>query len=98
MASVLRSLSRAALLLSLFAAGCTPTCESVCKKMRKCDVSPRLAQTECEEACIRQADFYQSEADRDRFEDYQAHKRCLKQATCEEIHDGECYDEDIYVF
>jgi hypothetical protein len=29
---------------------------------------------------------------------FRAHKRCLQDESCEDIADGVCYDEDLYVW
>ena len=92
MASAPRSRVRATWMLLLTAAvgavasGCAPSCEKVCEKALDCDLTARLNQVECEEACLEQEDAF---AD---------HRRCIVDATCEELEDGVCYDEDLYIF
>jgi hypothetical protein len=70
----------------------------VCRKARKCDLTPRLSQDECVEACDRQRTFYEVEEDKDGREAYAAERRCIVQATCEEIQAGECYDPEVFPF
>ena len=87
-----------AFLIGVLLAGCAPPCDQVCRKARKCDLSPRLSQDECVEACDRQRAFYDIEEDKDGKEAFAAERRCVMQATCEEIHAGECYDEEVFPF
>lgn len=103
MASVRRSEPRLrtvlwAVLASLGAAGCAPDCERVCRKVRDCDVADRLAQSECEESCTRTRLRYQDWDDKNLLEDFAAHRRCIVQATCDELEEGACYDEDLFAF
>lgn len=84
--------------LLLAGAGCVPSCDRVCHKVRDCDLRPRLSQVECEESCLREAALYQDWEDDAKIEAFAAHRRCIVQATCEELDDGECYDDDIFVF
>lgn len=77
---------------------CAPRCERVCSKVRDCDISPRLNQVECVESCERQSALYDQRDDDERKEAFAAHRRCIVQASCDEIDDGVCYDEAIYPF
>jgi hypothetical protein len=85
-------------LLAFAGTGCAPSCDRVCHKVRDCDLRPRLSQVECEESCLRQGALYDEWEDDDKREDFAAHRRCIVHATCEELDEGECYDEDIFVF
>jgi hypothetical protein len=104
MATVRRfSLLRAGalLLVSGLAAGCNPPCSSLCRKLLDCEgvETPRVGQEECEASCLVQERLYEDAWDdpvlRDKF---RAHKRCLQDESCEDIADGVCYDEDLYVW
>lgn len=92
----IRSLSAGLAFVAL--AACDPPCERVCHKVRDCDVSPRLSQTECEEACTRQDALYEVWEDDVKIEAFKAHKRCIVQASCDEILADDCYDAEIYPF
>ena len=103
MATVLRRSSRRAILgtllcASLLASACAPNCERVCNKARRCDLAPRLSQAECVESCDRQRLYYDIQDDKARLEAFAAHRRCIANASCEEIQDGVCYDEQIFPF
>lgn len=94
--------ARALVLLLLPLAACPPPCGSVCRKvLDDCGLdSERVAQGECEDACVAQETLYarwDDEEKRDLFDD---HKRCLMRSSCDEIADGVCYDgyEDLFVF
>ena len=84
-----------------FSAGCTPTCTETCRKLLRCDEELGIVEygiTECEESCNRTNDLYESWEDQDKIDAFAAHKQCIAGATCDEINDGVCYDEDLYVF
>lgn len=99
MGSVRRSLSSVALTLVVLAVqGCTPSCDRVCEKVRDCGVVPRLAQLECDESCERQLAEVKGLDDNATQEAFAAHRRCIMQATCDEIEEGVCYDETLYPF
>lgn len=81
-------------------AACPPPCKQVCRKILDCGNldSQRVAVEECELSCQVQEALYiqwEDETKQDAFDD---HKRCLMQESCEDIADGVCYDEQIFVF
>ncbi|MBW1877697.1 MAG: hypothetical protein JRJ84_04975 [Deltaproteobacteria bacterium] len=84
--------------LVLAGAGCAPSCDRVCHKVLDCDLRPRLSQLECKESCLRQGGLYEEWEDDDKLEDFAAHRRCIMQATCDELEDGVCYDESLFVY
>ena len=94
---------RAALgVLLLGVAACDPPCQRTCRKVLECGnlQTDRLALEACEQDCERQEQLYddwEDEAKQDLFKD---HKRCLLDATCDEIADGECFVgyEELFVF
>ena len=93
-----RLLAVAALLA--VAVGCTPTCEQTCRKVLNCEMgdAPRLALTECRESCNNEETLYDGWEDTDLKQKLREQQRCLYYSTCEEIEDGVCYDDDLYVF
>jgi len=87
-----------AAVMLVLASACAPTCESVCKKVIECDVSSRLAQDECERECARQNTLYNTWEDQAKQDAYVEHKSCIAGSTCEQLDEGVCYDEDIFLF
>ena len=89
-----------AFLLMMMALGCAPTCDQVCRKtLFDCDLSTeRVALATCVDACDRQKTLYE-----DLWEDEQLavafddHRRCLMRESCDEIADGACYDDAIFL-
>jgi hypothetical protein len=84
----------------LWAVGCTPPCQDVCRKILDCGTleSQRVAVEECELSCEVQAALYADWEDEAKEEAFDDHKRCLMQESCDDIAEGVCYDEDIFVF
>ena len=89
----------AAVALASFATGCEPTCAQSCRKVIACDLeSQRVVQDECEASCVfqeRQYEDWEDEVKQDAFSD---HKRCLARESCDDIAEGVCYDEQIFLF
>ncbi len=92
--------SLAAALLVLLASGCEPTCKATCKKLVKCEdvETPRVSHEECTASCEIQQQLYEEWTDTQKREDFGDLKRCVKQSECTDIADGECYDEDLYIW
>ncbi len=88
----------ALVLVAVTLSACAPTCEQVCRKARECHVTDRLFQHECEESCTRQRALYDEWEDEALQEAFAAHRRCIAQATCEELEAGVCYDEALFPF
>ncbi len=80
--------------------GCDPSCTKVCKKLVECeDVdSPRLSWVECTESCEEQERLYEEWTDTQKREDFSSLKSCIASEECSDIADGECYDEDLYIW
>jgi len=94
-----RGIAAAACVLVALLAGCQPTCKEVCKKVLECDLdSDRVSVVECEENCTRQQLLYEIWEDEAKADLFVEHKQCIMGASCDEIADGTCYDEDLFVF
>ncbi len=85
-------------ILALLAGGCSPACEQTCRKLLDCDLSPRVSQEECVESCETQQHLYEVWGDEEKQEAFDAERGCVRGATCEEIAEGACYDDEIWVF
>lgn len=85
--------------VAAWAAGCAPTCGATCRKLLfDCDLdTQRVALEECEQSCALQDALYQDWENDELRERLRDHRRCIGRATCEEIADGECYDERLFV-
>ncbi len=87
----------ACLLVAVSLGGCTPSCERVCTKVLACDLdSDRVAQSECEDSCERQAGLYVSWEDEIKQEAMDDHLRCLVRESCASIEEGACYDDLLF--
>ena len=88
------------LLIGALATGCEPSCTKICKKLVACeDVdSPRVSWVECTESCETQERLYEEWSDIEKREDFSALKECIGESECSDIADGECYDEDLYIW
>ena len=98
--SLLRSaLVPASLLLLSLSGGCTPRCQESCAKVLDCDLgSTRVARDECVLSCQLQQTLYQDWEDKSKIKAFRKHKRCIRSSTCEEIAEGACYDETLFLF
>lgn len=87
-------------LAALIAPGCTPSCEDVCEKLVACENegTERMSAPECEESCRDQQSLYAEWDDTQLRDAFEAEMTCLGDATCEEIADGVCYDEEVWAF
>lgn len=88
------------LALAIFFVGaCEPTCKQVCRRVLSCDLQvSRTELDECEASCVFQERMYDQADDGDRRSRLADHKRCLRRSSCSEIREGECYDEELFVF
>jgi hypothetical protein len=88
------------LCIGAFGTGCEPSCTKICKKLVECeDVdSPRVSWMECAESCGEQERLYEEWTDTQKREDFSALKVCIRDSECSDIADGECYDEDLYIW
>lgn len=86
--------------VALVLGGCEPSCEAVCNKTLACGMAdaPRVSQAECEDACATRHALYDAWDDPDKQQAFVDHKRCLMDASCDEIEDGACYDPEIFEF
>ncbi len=86
--------------LALAGAGCAPTCETTCRKVLSCGLdSPRTSQDACVEDCNRQRTLYKDWwGDLQKLDAFNEHRQCLMQMSCDEIADGACYDEELFIF
>ena len=92
---------RAALaLFCLVLAGCGATCEQVCDHIVACEELPteRMSSAECEASCREQKDLYDRWADIQKQDALQAELDCLRDAPCEDIAVGVCYDPAIWSY
>jgi len=80
------------------AGGCAPACESTCTKLLDCDLSPRVSEEECVESCETQQHLYEDWGDTEKQTAFEKERGCIRQSTCDEIADGTCYDDEIWVF
>jgi hypothetical protein len=90
-----------ALMLAV-ATACNPPCKRTCNKLLDCGnlSTDRLAVSACIEDCEKQQQLYQDWDDEEKQDLFVAHKRCLVDASCEEIEEGVCYDgyEELFSF
>jgi len=86
----------------LWAVACDPPCKRTCRKVLDCGnlSSDRLAIDACEQDCNRQEELYDQWDDEEKQDLFKEHKRCLLDATCDEIAEGVCYVgyEDLFHF
>lgn len=86
--------------LVALAAGCGTDCESVCEKLVTCDEVESYTQRSerCEETCVYQEDLYEEWESQDLQDALVESRECVAASTCEQIADGECYDETLFAF
>jgi len=94
---------RPLLMLGLLgAAACDPPCKRTCRKVLDCGnlSTDRLALDACIQDCTVQEQLYSDWEDERKEDLFVDHKRCLLDATCDEIADGVCYVgyEDLFPF
>jgi len=93
--------SSVALLAALIAlsTACKPSCEQVCTKVVDCGGTPQLTVDSCKLQCDAQDALIHSDWEDTGLEDrFVAHKRCVSQATCDELDAGVCYDSELFGF
>ncbi len=80
--------------------GCAPSCGQTCKKVLDCELdSPRTTTLECRDDCERQRSLYEDWwKDEEKVEQFEEHRRCLMQSTCDQLAAGACYDEELFLF
>ncbi|TNE87937.1 MAG: hypothetical protein EP330_16735 [Deltaproteobacteria bacterium] len=85
--------------LAVLATACAPSCDRTCRKLSKCaEDGSTITRVECEEQCGDLLQKHDEEEDDASKELFAAHRRCVVSATCDEIADGECYDETLFAF
>jgi hypothetical protein len=88
-------------LLTLLA-GCPPTCQQLCGKLNRCETDPLVTIDECRLSCERELESYttlaKEEDDREPLKAFNQHRLCLGNHSCDEIADGVCYDEALFLF
>ena len=84
----------------LVSVGCGATCKAVCKNLMDCDEveTSRQHWRECQDSCLRQEQLYKDWDNIELQDSFQDQLNCLGSSTCEEIADGVCYDDDIFIF
>ncbi len=95
------TLFRASLLLvSALIAGCEPSCEDTCEKLIDCDQVEMeyTSARECAAACETQQSVYDKWKSTDEREWFGDMKYCIDDASCADIADGECYDDELYIW
>lgn len=87
-------------LVLLFVGGCVPTCKEVCNKALSCELdSPRTPLDACIEDCERQRSLYKDWwEDEEKVDLFVEHRRCVMQSSCDELAEGVCYDEELFIF
>lgn len=85
-------------LASAIPAGCSPACDQTCNKILDCDLSPRLSQQECVESCETQQSLYEAWGDDEKQKAFAEERACIRASSCDEIAEGACYDDEIWVF
>jgi hypothetical protein len=87
-------------LLLVFAVGCRPTCDQVCRHLLECGNldTPRMTVDECSETCHEQQDLLQQWSDTELRASFDDEMECLGGATCDDIAAGTCYDPDLWSY
>ena len=84
----------------LILSGCAPDCEKTCKKLLACEEvdTPMLSLQECTSSCAAQEEVYAGWDDEIKQNAYDDLKNCIVESECDDIADGVCYDEDLYIW
>jgi len=85
----------------LISMGCTPTCETTCEKLLSCGEidAAGAGVSECENSCTSQQELYNTEwDDEEKQTAFDELKSCIVQEECEDIANGVCYDDSLYVW
>lgn len=95
------SLSFGLALLLAAASGCRGSCDTACARLKKCasDLdSERMTAEECQESCERERDLYDAWDDDEKRKAFRKHLTCVANSTCEELDEGVCYDELLFIY
>ncbi|MCP4805255.1 MAG: hypothetical protein GY913_02825 [Proteobacteria bacterium] len=86
--------------LLLVLLGCNATCSQTCKRLVECDAvdTTGVERDRCEEVCQEQQDLYDYWDDEDLQDRFDENRNCIRDATCAEIDDGVCYDEELFAW
>lgn len=89
----------ALLAVAWLAAACAPTCDRTCRKLDSCAADgSTVTRIECEDQCLGLIQSHDDVNDDVRKELFAAHRRCVIGATCDELEDGVCYEEELYAY
>ncbi len=85
---------------AVIATGCEPSCKNICEKLVECEdvETPRVSWVECTDSCEAQERLYEQWTDTVKREGFVDMKTCIDESECSDIADGECYDEDLYIW
>jgi len=76
---------------------CTPTCDAACNKLERCELMATYDNLEaCITSCSRQDEVYVAMDGNELKKSFRMHRRCIGSNSCDELAEGECYEEDIY--
>jgi hypothetical protein len=80
--------------------GCEPTCKKTCKKLLDCDniETARTEVEECQASCEIQQEMFDGWEASDERERFKELKQCIRSNECADIANGECYDEELYIW
>jgi hypothetical protein len=90
----------AVLAASLSLGGCTPSCDQTCRRLFNCEALEVYGMTgdTCTEDCLYQEAVYDDWDDVELREAYKESRRCVADATCEDLAAGVCFDETLYPY
>lgn len=90
----------AVLAASLGLGGCTPSCDQTCRRLFNCEALEVYGMTTdtCTEDCLYQEAVYDDWEDAELREAYKESRRCVADATCEDLAAGVCFDETLYPY
>ena len=88
------------LVAALLWGGCEPSCKQACRQLLACDdvETPRVTLDDCVSSCEVQQEVYERWDDTQLREGLAEAKRCVMEESCEDVADGVCYDEDLYIW
>jgi hypothetical protein len=86
--------------IGLLLSGCEPSCEATCEKLMSCDEieMDHIPVQECATTCEIQQRIYEKWDSSDEREWFSDMKYCIDDASCGDIADGECYDDELYIW
>ncbi|MDP2312308.1 MAG: hypothetical protein Q8P41_05340 [Pseudomonadota bacterium] len=72
----------------------------MCEKLVECDDvgTERISATECADQCNEQKLLYARWSDTQLREAFDDELECIYDATCDEVAEGVCYNEDVWSF